>query len=203
PGESSDRGGTAADADEAALPTEAEIPKEATGRQSQAGASDPVEDLREALGWGGRDRSALQPRAAHAGARSFEGAVPTSPQAVVDEAYDLDRVSWVDAAETPLGRYTERVHEAVNELWRAQDLDPDERARGIQGDVTIAFTVVRNGRTSNLELVKSSGHPGLDLLALRSVPRRMPRFPREVRIRRVLQRITFHYRNPLIVADVQ
>ncbi|MBW1881274.1 MAG: hypothetical protein JRJ84_23205, partial [Deltaproteobacteria bacterium] len=108
PGESSDRGGTAADADEAALPTEAEIPKEATGRQARAGASDPVEDLREALGWGGRDRSALQPRAAHAGARSFEGAVPTSPQAVVDEAYDLDRVSWVDAAETPLGRYTER-----------------------------------------------------------------------------------------------
>jgi TonB family protein len=184
PGESSDRGGTASDADEAALPTEAEEPTVSTGRQERAGAADPIEDLREALGWGGIDRSALRP-----------------PQAVVDEEYDLARVSWVDATETPLGRYTDRVHEAIDTLWRAQDLEPDERARGIQGNVTIEFKVFRNGRVSNLELVKSSGHPGLDLIALRSVPRRLPRIPREVGVRSVLQRITFHYRNPLITAD--
>jgi len=202
-GMSSDRGGTAAEADETALPTEAETPTEVTGRHERAGASDPVADLRDALGWGGTDRTALQPRAAHAGARRFEGAAPSSPQAVVDEEVDLGRITWVEATETPLGHYTERVHEVIGELWRSQDLDPDERARGIQGDVTVSFIVARNGRVSNLGLVKSSGHPDLDRIALHSVPRRLPRFPRDVHLQSVLQRITFHYRNPLIVAELQ
>ena len=53
-------------------------------------------------------------------------------------------------------------------------LEKYEKALGIQGNVTVQFRVHANGRVSDLSIVKPSGQPALDLLALHRLDRVAP-----------------------------
>jgi TonB family protein len=117
---------------------------------------------------------------------------------VLDPEFDVDTISYVQARGTEIGEYTEKVYDEVQKAWYEMDLSDDEKALGIQGDVTIIFHVRRNGRVDDLSVLRSSGHALLDSMALAAVPNKLPRIPRKIQNSELLQQITFHYRNPLV-----
>src|SRR5690606_4485024 len=102
----------------------------------------------------------------------------------------------------PLGRYTEGVYAIVQERWTDDDLDGHLKALGVQGRATVQFRIHRSGRVSALTLLKSSGHPSLDDLAMQAVPSRFERFPADLDDPTVLQEITFTYRNRQIAGEL-
>lgn len=163
-----------------------------------AAVVDPLEDLRDELGWGELTRSDLNSRTASFGVTGDRGSVRMSRQTVLSEEYDVVDFVQVRAAATPLGRYMAAVEEKVKEAWFADDLPAHDRALGIQGQVTLQFYIHRSGRVSELVVVTHSGHPSLDSMAIRSVPVRLAKFPEELDIRGIHHRLTLRYRNPLI-----
>jgi len=201
PGQHADRGGSEADTPEPTEARPAVPPRDGTGPAEGEGAIDPVADVRASLGFTGVDHQQLRPPASPAGISANIGAPSTSPQAVLLEDVENGRVTWAKVGETPLGRYTQDIYQIVQEGWYAQDLDDQDKALGIQGRATVVFRVHRNGRVSGLAMLRSSGHASLDALALQAVPDRLPRFPRNLDLPEVVEQITFHYRNPLIVSD--
>ena len=131
------------------------------------------------------------------------GMAPTSQQRVLAPDVTTDSISYVQARGTEVGKYTEIVYELVNDAWYELDLSSDDKAMGIQGDVTVVFHVQRNGRVDDLSVLRSSGYLPLDQMALAAVPRRLPRIPRAVEEDVLLQQITFHYRNPLVATPAR
>jgi TonB family protein len=199
PEEQDDFGGAEEADDTAAAPTDADIPAKTVGEiEERQPAVDPIADLRADLGWGGIDRTRLQPRARPSGQFGMAGQNAMSQQRVLDPEFDVDTISYVQARGTEIGEYTEKVYDEVQKAWYEMDLSDDEKALGIQGDVTIIFHVRRNGRVDDLSVLRSSGHALLDSMALAAVPNKLPRIPRKIQNSELLQQITFHYRNPLV-----
>ncbi len=159
---------------------------------SPEATTDPVDDLRAALGWGAVDRPAAPPSTARSSATPSTPA--TSSQAVVRDDVEVGHVTRATVGETPLGRYTEGVYAIVQDRWYEEDLDGHLVALGVQGRATVSFLVHRSGRVTDLTLLRSSGHPTLDQGALRAVPTRLPRFPIDLDSTVVRQEITFSYR---------
>jgi len=201
PGVHSDRGGsTTLQAREQALPGVAdrdEGPTEGPG----LGTSDPVEALRLALGWGTLDRDRLAPRPQWAGTHGGLGADHTSPQTVADDV-DIRWEPAVNARATPVGRYIAQVEDIVGARWQQQDIGTSSRAVGIQGQVTVQYTIRPTGRVTEIELARSSGHPILDQIALDAIPRKLPRFPPGIEKAQIPHRIVLRYRNPLVGQQV-
>lgn len=161
---------------------------------------DPIADLRADLGWGGIDRTRLRPRARVSGQAGTPGATATSQQQSLSPDVDVSRVSYIQAQGTEIGVYTESLYEVVQAAWYDLDLSGEDKAQGIQGAVTLIFRVQRNGRVTDLSILRSSGHGVLDVLAMQAIPERLPRIPREIEQDQLLQEITFHYHNPLVQA---
>ncbi len=201
PQEEDDFGGTEDADDTPAAPTDTETPAETIGEtEERQPATDPIADLRADLGWGGIDRTQLAPRARPSGQMGVPGMQATSQQRVLDPEFDVDTVSYVQARGTEIGEYTEKVYDIVQTAWYEVDLSDDEKALGIQGDVTIIFHVRRNGRVEDLSVLRPSGNALLDGMAIAAVPNKLPRIPRTIPNNELLQQITFHYRNPLVSA---
>lgn len=199
PEDRADQGGAQSEDDTPASPTEAEQPDDTPGEvEEHTPAADPIADLRADLGWGGIDREQLAPRATPSGQAGMQGMTPTSRQRVLDPTIDADTVSYIQARGTEVGEYTEQLYDEVQKAWYDLDLSDDEKAQGIQGDVTLLFHIQRNGRVRDLTVLRSSGHAVLDEMARAAVPSRLPRIPREIESDMLLQQITFHYRNPLV-----
>jgi TonB family protein len=199
PGPAAERGGHAPIPDAPAAPTPAPVPTEAPGlAAAEERAADPIADLRDALGWGGVDRSTLAPRATPSGTAGASGLAPTSQQRVVDRDADLDSISYVEARGTAVGEYTEDVYARLQRRWHELDLSEDDKALGVQGEVTVVFRVARSGKVSDAAVLRSSGHAFLDQMALLAVPERLPRIPGRIEQDSLLQEITFRYRNPLV-----
>ena len=159
---------------------------------------DPVAELREALGWGPLDRTELAPRPDTLGDRQPEGGTTGGGL----PAPDAD--SWVravDARGSELGAWAERVDAKVHERWEALDLPMEERARGLQGDVTVRYVVNPAGRVRRVTVIRSSGHPSLDAMAVAAVPARLPRPPAAARPDGLVYEHTLGYRNPLVLVS--
>jgi TonB family protein len=164
-------------------------------------AEAPVEtflDLRAELGWGGVADTRAPPRRTTPGVESEDGHLPTSPQITAADLA-IAEVVFVEAVDTPLGRYRGVLDEEIRANWLASDLSVHDRALGLQGDTTLEFRVVAGGRVEAKRIVRSSGIPALDALALDAVPERLPRIPKELGMTVLYHRYTFRYRNPLIV----
>jgi TonB family protein len=160
------------------------------------GTADPVAELREALGFGPLDRATLAPRPTWAGLLRQEGAQDSSPQAAFDAP-----IAWrtaFSARGTVEGAYIQRVSEQIQARWQGSDLDLHSRASGVQGEVTVRYEIRRDGQTSWVRVVRSSGNRALDDLARAAIPNRLDRFPPDLRQHVVRHEITFRYRNPLV-----
>ena len=202
--EDADRGGTERAADEEAWPGP-EVSADAGELEAAEGSADLVDDFMASMGWDGVDRASLYPQEQLAGTADSEHATQASPRAVFETDEVADFV-WVTARGTALGEYHQRNYDEVLGRWMDMDLPVHERARSIQGTTVIEFRVHRSGKVSELQVVRSSGHLALDTMAMRAVPRRLARFPRSVRRELegadfVMQRMTFTYRNPVVVTQ--
>ena len=203
PGRAADRGGRdASDVDVAHAGPTALIDVEGLGDSDSEGYGDIVNDLREALGWGGIDRSKLAVRRPSFGPElPGSGEQATSRNALIAEHYDLADIAFVAAKETPEGHYLEEVTTVVNARWSELDLSLDDRARGIGGNVVVLFRVHRNGKVEDVLVERSSGNVDLDRLALSAVPERLPRFPKDLEHNQLVHRMHFRYDNPFIAVD--
>ena len=92
------------------------------------------------------------------------------------------------------GVYRSLIDEIISENWLAMPLDGPESIH-IHGATVIEFKIRRTGRVANVELTKTSGHSILDIVALNSIPKRLPRLPREVG-KKMRHQYTFRYINP-------
>lgn len=199
PEEKRDDGGQQRAAEEAARPGDVEHPIEGPEDGPRVGAVDPVEDLRNALGWGGIDREKLKPRQSTVGYVGSEVSAATSAQTALDRELELDSVVWVSARETPLGKYFDTVYPILQERWAAQDLDILDRGLGIQGEAAVVFRIRANGKVDSVVLFRSSGNSMLDSMAVAAIPEKLPKLPRDVGGEAVLHKVTFRYDNPLVV----
>jgi len=199
-GTSADRGGsTIYDVDEVSLPDQATF-EQGPAEGVEFGSSDPVKELRMALGWGGIDRDRFAPRPEWAGTLAGAGAAHTSPQTAIDEV----AISWetaVNAKGTRVGEYISQVEDIIGARWQRQDIGTHSRAAGIQGQVTVQYKIRPTGKVTNLELSRSSGNAALDQMALEAVPRKLPRFPSDLDRDLIPHRIVLRYRNPLIATS--
>ncbi len=198
-----DVGGTQLDQDQEAQVSDVDVEQLGEGTGDREGAQDPVADLRDALGWGGIDRSELAPRRQNQGDADGEGAAATSPQAVLDDKYLLADEVMINAQGTELGKYLARTDDIVRDNWYQLDLDSHARASGVQGTAVVYYRVAPNGKAYDAHVVRSSGHPMLDRMALDAVPERFPRRPRRVEWQGDLHRkVTFVYDNPIVPGAV-
>ena len=207
PDDATDRGGTNQnvevdeDANDAPIPDPAPNPGEADASDDPFEAWEELEsiaDLRDDLGFGGRDRSRTRPERALPGTSDSDGNRPTSPKNALGQL-KVDWVSVSDAMATPVGRYRARIDEVVEDRWVRSDLSVHERATGIQGSVVVVFKVEANGKVHDKAITRSSGHPPLDRMAQDAIPERLPRFPTSLERPELFHRYQFHYRNPIIV----
>ncbi len=176
-------------------------PADAEGTPGQDGSAGParasggdgldesMDDLRQSLGWGALDRSQLAARQAHA-TSSAAGASSATRSITAVKVVD-------ELSDSPIASYLDQVDSLLWAAWVDHDLDPHERALGIQGDTTVDFIIERDGRVVDVVIRSESGHHRLDAMAHSAVPRRLPRLPRSFRSDRILHRVIFHYRNPI------
>jgi TonB family protein len=156
---------------------------------------DPVDRLRDALGWGPIDRAML------AEERVEVGPTGTAPPI----APDLPS-AWEPAAGltgTPLGRYIGGLEDSVMGRWRRLELSVADRARGVSGRVGVRYRVAPDGRTSAVHVSSSSGYAPLDALALEAIPRRVAPFPPELaRSTPIWHEVVLRYRNPYVATGL-
>lgn len=161
-----------------------------------ADSSSFADDLRAALGWAPIPRTELHSSGGAAAALTHgEGSQQASFDAPIAD------VMYVSAAGTPLGTYTDKIYGILQDRWLGLDLDIESRAIGKQGDVSVVFRILANGKVEGVSVLRSSGNPDLDKMAVAAVPDRLPRFPRGLDEPSIMQQVKFSYRNPLLVVD--
>ncbi len=196
PGRELDRGGTEGSGVDSTAPGQVAGEPGVLLREEH-GTEDPVDALRDALGWGPIDRSKLGPRAAWAATIGTNGMLATSPQISADLP-----TSWtpqVDVKGTALGRYVEELEGIVAERWATLDLTVGERAAGIGGGVIVRYKVWPGGKVTDRQIAASSGMLFLDHMALQAIPDHVPRFPRDLdREEPLWHQVQLQYRNPLV-----
>jgi TonB family protein len=160
--------------------------------------SDPVDDLRSALGWASSPGETDKPIFVRTSALPSDTLPSSSPQAVADASFLSDEHAYVTVRDTPLGRYTEAIYEIVQAAWTSMDLPEEEKALGTHGRVTVRFRVHSSGKVRDTSILKDSGYVSLDRMAYDAIPERLPRFPKEIGSGTLVQTITFHYNNPRI-----
>lgn len=153
---------------------------------------DPVAQLRSDLGWAAIDRDHLPE--ASAVLSLVDSASPAGQGGVAEP--DVVFRPAADVAGSELGDFVEDLERRVLERWSSMNLDPHARALGIQGDVTVRYRVRRNGATTDVRVVRSSGIPGLDGMAVRSIPPRVGRLPATYPGEELQHEVRLRYRNP-------
>jgi len=79
-----------------------------------------------------------------------------------------------DTGEFKYETYMMRLKDRIEGIWHY----PSEAAmRGIYGDLYIRFTIKKNGRLSDVELVRTSGHRSLDQAAMQALKDGEPYWP--------------------------
>lgn len=101
----------------------------------------------------------------------------------------------VFASQSHEGIYRGLIDEIISERWLSMPID-GSNSMFLRGATTIEFMVRRTGRVARVRLTKTSGHSSLDLIALQSIPKRLPKLPREISSKKMHHQYTFRYINP-------
>jgi protein TonB len=70
--------------------------------------------------------------------------------------------------------YNRRLKERIESIWI---YPPDAASKGIYGDLIIKFSILKNGRLGDIELVRTSGHKDLDDAAMKALKDGEPYWP--------------------------
>ncbi len=123
-----------------------------------------------------------------------------------EKLFDRDVIKEVARAERPLPEkdssitfdtkefkyhgYLKRLRERIEGVWRY----PQEAAeRGIYGDLYLRFTIKKNGRLGDIELVRTSGYKVLDDAAIRALRDADPFWPLPDELGKEAFTITGHF----------
>lgn len=154
---------------------------------------DLVERLRAALGWGVNDAEEARAREAIEGTQGADAAPARSS---LLSLLDVDATDpAVSARGTPLGRYLADAEQRVLDRWFAQPIDAERRALLPTTEIVVRFDVERNGRVSEPAIVRGTGDALLDHIALSAIPRRLPRFPKDLVLDHFSHQLTLRYRS--------
>jgi protein TonB len=79
-----------------------------------------------------------------------------------------------DAGEFKYEGYMMKLKARIEGIWRYPQ---DAARRGLYGDLYIRFTIKKNGRLADVELVRTSGHRSLDEAAMQALKEGEPYWP--------------------------
>ena len=79
-----------------------------------------------------------------------------------------------DAKEYRFLIYNRRLKERIESIWH---YPRDAAAQGIYGDLIIKFTIKKNGRLGDVEIIRGSGYPILDKAATEALKEASPYWP--------------------------
>lgn len=85
-----------------------------------------------------------------------------------------EKVFTFDAKEYKFLLYNKRLKERIESIWI---YPPDAAAKGIFGDLVIRFSIKKNGRLGEIELIRTSGHKSLDDAAIKALRDGEPYWP--------------------------
>lgn len=85
-----------------------------------------------------------------------------------------DRGVSFDTSEFQYMGYMRRLKERIESVWQ---YPPEAARKGIYGDLYIRFTILKNGRLGDAELVRTSGHKDLDEAAIKALKNAEPFWP--------------------------
>jgi outer membrane biosynthesis protein TonB len=127
----------------------------------------------------------------------FESASDPAVASVPEQPRAATSPTLPEVAATPaLAPWRDQVDRILADRWQDADLSVRQRLDGIQGAVVVVFAVDARGRVVERVASRPSGIAELDLLALNTVPPRLPPPPRGTAP--VGHRMRFVYENPLI-----
>lgn len=90
------------------------------------------------------------------------------------EELKKDNTVRLDTKDFKYGPYMGRLRDRIEGVWKY----PAEAARrGIYGDLEITFTINKNGRLSDIEVTRTSGHSSLDAAAVQALKDGEPYWP--------------------------
>lgn len=90
------------------------------------------------------------------------------------EAKKQDSSITFDAGEFKYESYMMKLKSRIEGIWRYPQ---DAARRGLNGDLYIRFTIKKNGRLGDVELVRTSGHRSLDNAAMQALKEGEPYWP--------------------------
>lgn len=90
------------------------------------------------------------------------------------EEKTVDNTITFDTKEFKYEAYMLRLKERIERIWI---YPPEAAMRGIYGDLYIQFTIKKDGRLADVELLRTSGHRSLDQAAMRALKDGEPYWP--------------------------
>jgi len=123
--------------------------------------------------------------------KQFKSAKKRSSSATVVQTEKEATVSLF-ADDNQYGSYLAHVRFKIDSVWQ---YPPTARERGIQGTLTLRFSIARTGRLADIKLIDSSGKSLLDSEALRTIHEAAPfsAFPKDFSIAKLNILATFAY----------
>ena len=91
-----------------------------------------------------------------------------------DKKFEADKKLSFDGKELKFMLYDRKLKERIEHIWI---YPPSAAARGISGDLLIRFTIMKNGKLGEVELVRTSGHKDLDDAAIKALKDASPFWP--------------------------
>lgn len=85
-----------------------------------------------------------------------------------------DKGITFDTNELRYYSYMQRLKDRIEGIWR---YPPEAAEKGIYGDLYIRFTIKKNGRLGNIELLRTSGYRSLDEAAMKALRDSEPFWP--------------------------
>jgi TonB family protein len=154
---------------------------------------DPVAYLQQLFGWGAQEEEDPAPRAADEGVRGAQTTPDASSRLVLDTPRDAPKAR-ASARGTPLGTYLAIIEEKILARWMAEEISPQRLALAQSGEVILEFYIPANGKIQAPRVIRGTGDPWLDHLALEAVPARLPRFPPDLGLEGLHHRLILRYR---------
>ncbi len=122
-----------------------------------------------------------------AGAVPRQGLIGHKGKGLFSELFDKETIEQLAKKEPPkdnsltfdtkefmyLG-YMRQLKERIEGIWQ---YPTDAASHGVQGDLYIKFTILKNGRLGGIELVRTSGREDLDNAAMRALKDAAPFWP--------------------------
>lgn len=85
-----------------------------------------------------------------------------------------DRGITFDTNELKYYSYMQRLKDKIEGIWK---YPPEAAEKGIYGDLYIRFTIKKNGKLGNIELLRTSGYRSLDEAAMKALKDAEPFWP--------------------------